>query len=61
MVEVKNSDNQGISKALHKFKEELNVDHALQVALNKPFVNIDCFNYKKPIIVSAKTFLSQLV
>lgn len=61
MVEVKASSNKGISKNLHFFYEELNVPHAFQVVFDMPFKQINCFAYKKPVIVPASTFLSQLV
>jgi len=61
LVEVKLSSSQPISKNLIKFQEKLGVKHAFQVVLDKDYEEINCFNYERPIIVPAKTFLSQLV
>lgn len=61
LVEVKHAENHGISKNLLRFQEQLNAQHAFQVIINAEYKNIDCFSYKEPIIVPAKTFLSQLV
>jgi uncharacterized protein len=61
IVEVKKSDNQGISKPLYYYQEMLNVKHAFQVSFDMDYVDRDCFSYSEPIIVPAKTFLSQLV
>ena len=42
----------------------MNKHHAssvlLHLVLERDYENIDCFKYDEPIIVSAKTFLSQL-
>jgi uncharacterized protein len=61
MVEVKNSNQKGISKNLYRFKEVTGVTYAFQVVLDLPFVDVDCFSFEKPMIVPARTFLSQLV
>jgi len=61
LVEVKNSENGSPSKSLFYFQEMLEVKHAVQVALNMDYVDISCFESSRPLIVPAKTFLSQLV
>lgn len=61
LVEVKASGDQGISRWLHYYKEKLQVPHAFQIGFDLPYVNRDCFKEKDPIIVPAKTFLSQLI
>jgi predicted AAA+ superfamily ATPase len=61
LVEVKTSSNAKISENLVYFQELLKVPHAFQVVIDMDEVEIDCFSYKKPIIVPASTFLSQLV
>jgi len=61
LVEVKNSNDTKISKNLHIFKEMTGAKHAFQVVLNKDFVNVNCFEHLEPVIVPAKTFLSQLI
>lgn len=59
LIEVKASA-QPISKSLYYFQEQLQCPHAFQLAFDLPYVDKDCFSYKKPVIVPAKTFLSQL-
>jgi hypothetical protein len=61
MVEVKSSGAEPLSSNLLFFQKQLNVSHILQVAMNLPYVEKDCFSLNKPIIVPAKTFLSQLI
>jgi hypothetical protein len=60
LVEVKTSE-QGISPSLYYYQNALKVPHAFQVALDHPFVNKDCFSFHTPVIVPARTLLSQLV
>lgn len=61
LIEVKETRNKGISKALHYYHHELKTEHAFQVVLDMPFVEADCFQNSDPVIVPASTFLSQLV
>lgn len=61
LVEVKLSDARHLSPHLDEFQKQTGALHAFQVVIDMPFVNQDCFAYKKPIIVPAKTLLSQLV
>ena len=61
LVEVKCSNNQSISSNLIEFQKQSGAKHAFQVVLDLPYVDEDCFSVCKPIIVPAKTFLSQLV
>ncbi len=61
LVEVKNSNHAGISPALYYYQEITQVDHAFQVILNMDYVDQDCFLPRRPLIVPAKTFLSQLI
>jgi predicted AAA+ superfamily ATPase len=60
LVEVKSSET-SLSSSLGYFQKQIQAKHAFQVVLNAPFEEINCFDYTKPVIVSAKTFLSQLV
>jgi len=60
LVEVKTT-KKGVSPALHHFQKETGAPHAFQVAFDLPFVNKNCFAHKEPTLVSAQTFLSQLV
>jgi predicted AAA+ superfamily ATPase len=61
LVEVKHSNNSSISPNLIEFQRLSGAKHAFQVVFDLPFVDQDCFSITKPIIVPAKTFLSQLV
>ena len=60
LVEVKNS-RETISESLAYYQNTLKVPHAFQVVMDAPFVNADCFEKPgMPIMVPARTFLSQL-
>lgn len=61
MVEAKTSASDSLSPHLSYFKKLLDVKHALQVAIDGDYVDQDVFSYERPVIVPAKTFLSQLV
>lgn len=61
LVEVKTSGRAKLSRQLAAFQEKTGAIHAMQVAMDLEYVDEDCFAVKKPVIVPAKTFLSQLV
>lgn len=61
LVEVKATDSKSISSSLKYFAEHLQLPHAFQVVLDMPYVDKSCFLVKKPCIVPASTFLSQLI
>ena len=61
IVEVKSSMNQSLSTSLEVFSKQLKVKHVFQVAIDGEYVDKNVFDIKHPVIVSAKTFLSQLV
>lgn len=61
IVEVKASENHGLSKALYYYQEMTNAPHAFQVIFNMDYIDSDCFAATEPTIVPAKTFLSQLI
>ncbi len=61
LVEAKSSGHQGVSSALYYYQEKLGTAHAFQIGFDLPYVDRNCFLEKKPIIVPAKTFLSQLI
>jgi len=61
LVEVKSSGKASISPHLHRFAEQTGAKHAFQVALDSPYVDRDCFSEPGPVVVPARTFLSQLV
>jgi len=60
LVEVKTGDVK-LSPALKRFQSCTGAKHAFQVVFDLPFEAIDCFSYTEPVVVPAKTFLSQLV
>jgi len=59
LVEVKAS-GQPLSPSLSHFQEQTKAGHAFQIAMDLPFENVDCFKEKRPVVVPARTFLSQL-
>ncbi len=61
IVEVKHSQNSGLSKSLYYYQKLTGAAHAFQVVIDMDYEEGDCFKSSEPIIVSAKTFLSQLV
>ncbi|MDA1277642.1 MAG: hypothetical protein O2960_26890 [Verrucomicrobia bacterium] len=60
LVEVKLTDA-NLSPSLAYFQAQTKAVHAFQVVLNLPFEQSDCFQIHHPIVVPAKTFLSQLL
>lgn len=60
LIEVKVSDKK-LSKYVKHFQEQSQATKALQVLKNMEYVHKDCFKSETPLIVPAKTFLSQLV
>lgn len=60
MVEVKKSDL-NLSPSLEHFQAQIGARHAFQVVFDMVYEEIDCFSYQRPVVVPAKTFLSQLV
>jgi len=61
LLEVKSSGSKRLSPSLYHFQEQLQAEHVFQVAFDLPYEDMDCFAAGKPVIVSARTFLSQLV
>lgn len=61
LVEVKSSENKGISPALFYYQQATQAQFALQVVFDKEYVDKNCFISPQPLIVPATTFLSQLV
>jgi predicted AAA+ superfamily ATPase len=59
LVEVKHADR-NLSPALKYFQEQTGARHAFQVVLDMPYVAADCFEHNDPIVVPARTLLSQL-
>ena len=60
LVEVKKSETK-LSPALAHFQAETGAEHAFQVVLDLPYVAANCFTHRRPMVVPAKTFLSQLI
>ena len=60
LVEAKMRDTT-LSPALARFQSQLRAAHAFQVVLELPYVDADCFARKEPVVVPARTFLSQLL
>jgi uncharacterized protein len=60
LVEVKLTDS-NLSPSLAYFQAQTKAAHAFQVVLNLPYEQADCFQIHRPIVVPAKTFLSQLL
>jgi uncharacterized protein len=60
LVEVKMSET-SLSPSLAHFQAQTKAAHAFQVVINLPFEPADCFLARKPTVVPAKTFLSQLL
>ncbi len=60
LVEVKKSE-ESLSDALGFFQRRLGAKHAFQVVLDADYEDLDCFANSEPVVVPARTFLSQLV
>ena len=61
IAEVKSSMSAPLSASLALFAKQTGVEHVFQVAIDGDFVEKDVFTIDYPVIVPAKTFLSQLV
>jgi predicted AAA+ superfamily ATPase len=61
LVEVKHRDDR-LAPSLARFQEALAAPFAFQVVLDAPYVASDCFaRPRSPLVVPARTFLSQLL
>jgi predicted AAA+ superfamily ATPase len=61
LAEVKNRDTR-LSPALKSFQEQTKAPYAFQIVLEADYVDADCFSVQnRPVVVPAKTFLSQLL
>jgi hypothetical protein len=61
LVEVKQSAAD-LSPSLAFFQERTKAPHAFQVELDAPYEAVDCFAHRgRPLRVSARTLLSQLI
>jgi len=61
LVEVKKHDGRTLSPSLQFFRAQLQPNYTFQVVIDLPFGDRSCFLGPEPLIVSAQTFLSQLV
>ena len=61
LIRVESSSLAELSPHLLYFKKKLNVPHALQLAFDADFREVDCVFVDRPMVVPAKSFLSQLV
>lgn len=59
LLEVKKSERK-LSPALAYFKKATGAPHAFQAVLDLPYIDVDCFDHTRPVIVPALTLLSQL-
>lgn len=60
LVEVEQRDEK-VGRALEYFQKQLDAPHAFQVVLDTDYVGADCFaKHRGPLVVPARTFLSQL-
>jgi hypothetical protein len=60
LVEAKLGDTR-LSPALGYFQGQTKAPHAFQVVMNLTFEPADCFAIHRPVVVPAKSFLSQLL
>jgi hypothetical protein len=60
LVEVKTSDR-ALSDALRHFQAATRAAHAFQAVMELPYVDVDCFGRSDPVVVPARTLLSQLL
>jgi hypothetical protein len=60
LVEAKLSDTH-LSSSLAYYQQQTKAPHAFQVVLNLPYEPADCFTAHRPVVVPARTFLSQLL
>ena len=61
LVEVKQRDEK-VGTALEYYQRQLDTPHAFQVVLDADYVGADCFAKPRgPLVVPARTFLSQLL
>jgi uncharacterized protein len=60
LVEVKTNETR-LSPALAHFQGQTAAPHAFQAVLNLTFEDVDCFGAHQPVVVPARTLLSQLL
>ena len=60
LVEAKAS-TRALSDSLRHFQTATRAAHAFQVVMDMPYADVDCFSRSDPVIVPARTFLSQML
>ena len=60
LVEAKYADS-SVSPHLWSFQKQLHAEYAFQVVIDRPYIQADCFSHHDPVVVPARTFLSQLL
>ncbi len=60
LVEAKHGEP-GLSPHLAYFQKQTGAPHAFQISMNAAYVNADCFSRHDPVVVPARTFLSQII
>lgn len=60
LVEVKTSDVR-LGPSLAYFQRQIGAPRAVQVVIDLPFEQVDCLTDESPVVVPARTFLSQLL
>ena len=50
-----------LSDSLRYFQGVTRAAHAFQVVVDRPYVDVDCLSRAEPVIVPARTLLSQLL
>lgn len=61
LVEVKSGSSSSLSPQLSYFQNQIGAKHAFQVSMDTSFESRNCFEFRSPIRVPARSFLAQLV
>jgi hypothetical protein len=61
LVEAKLSNNKPISPSLEYFQKKTGAQHAFQAVIDLPGIKGNCFDQNYPVIIPARTLLSQLI
>lgn len=61
LVEVKTSQNAPLTPSIAYFQKQTNAAHAFQLVFDAPYEDADAFEHHHPVVVPARTLLSQLV
>lgn len=60
LAEVKSTDTR-LSPSLGYFQIQTKAPHAFQLVMNLAYQPVDCFRVRRPVVVPARTFLSQML